>query len=235
MPENDSGTNDPLTGLLGALLGGQPGAQDQTQNGGLPLDQILGSLISNAGATPTAGSSNSPLGDIIGGLMGGAPQGEGTSIPGAGGDPLSAMLGSLMGGGMPQAGGQGQPPQATDAMGAALGGLMGGETQGAAASPLAANSFLAPIIEAITSKIGIPPQLAGAVVSFALAQLMGGQRDPQLAQMLGGKGTVSQKYLRDSGLATQLAEQTGLDKKAAAASLQQVLQVFGTQMTGGSR
>src|SRR5512135_2405051 len=98
MPENDSATNEPLTGLLGALLGGQPGAQDQTQNGGLPLDQILGSLMNNGDATPAAGSSNNPLGDIMGGLMGGAPQGEGTGGPGAAGDPLGAMLGSLMGG-----------------------------------------------------------------------------------------------------------------------------------------
>ena len=52
--------------------------------------------------------------------------------------------------------------------------------------------------------------------------------------MLGVSGSVSPKYLRDSGLANQLAEQTGLDKKTATKSLQQVLQAFGTQMSEGT-
>ncbi len=156
-----------------------------------------------------------------------------------GGDVMSALLGGLLGGGMPQGGApmQGAPGMGGgDAMSALLGGLLGGGMPGGMpnASAMGNNSFLAPIVDAIAAKIGIPPQIAQLVVSFVLGQLMGGQRDPQLAQMLGGRGTVSQKYLRDSGMVRQLAEQTGLDNKTATKSLQQVMQAFATQMGEGT-
>lgn len=205
MPENDPKSDDALSGLLGALLGGQSGGQNQAQTGGQGLEQLLGDLMGGVNAAPGASSSDNPLGGLLGSLMGGESQ---TGSANAGGDPL----------------------------GAALSGLFTGQTQENAPSAggLAGNAFLAPIIEAIAAKIGIPPQIAGAVVSFALTQLLSGQRDPQLAQMLAGKGTVSPKYLRDSGLANQLAQQTGMDSKTAVKSLQQVFQVFGTQMGQGT-
>jgi hypothetical protein len=171
---------------------------------------------------------------ILGGLLGGGMQG-GTPSQGAGGDPMSAILGGLLGGGMQG----GTPTQGAsgDPMSAILGGLLGGGMQGGTpgAGSLGNNAFLSPIVDAIAAKTGIPPQIAGAVVSFALTQLIGGQGSSgQLAQMLGGRGNVSQKYLRDSGLANQLAAQTGLDNKTAVKSLQQALQAFGTQMGEGT-
>jgi hypothetical protein len=137
--------------------------------------------------------------------MGGASQG-GMLTQGTGSDPLSAILGGLLGGGT-----QGSVPGA---------GAMGN------------NAFLAPIVDALAAKIGISPQIAETVASFALSQLLSGQNS-QLAQMLRG-GTVSQRYLRDSGLVNQLAQQTGMDNKTAAQSLQQVFQAFGTQMGAGT-
>lgn len=146
---------------------------------------------------------------------------------------MSAILGGLLGGGMQS----GTPTQSAsgDPMSAILAGLLGGGMQGGSsgASALGNNAFLAPIADAIAAKIGISPQIAESIVSFALSQLMSGQGN-QLAQMLAGKGTISQKYLRDSGLADQLTQQTGMDTQTAVSSLHQVFQAFGTQMGGGT-
>ncbi|MBI5031475.1 MAG: hypothetical protein HZB51_13180 [Chloroflexi bacterium] len=236
MPEENSSMNDPLSGLLGALLGGHPAVQDQIQNTGQSLDQVLAGLPN---ATSSDGKpASSSFGDLLGSLMGGSPQTENTSSAATGGDALSSILGGLLGGGMSQGGTPmpGQPMSGSDPMSSILNGLLGGGMQGATsnASVLGNNSFLAPIVDAIATKIGIPPQIAQAVVSFALTQLMSGQGDSQLAQMLGGTGNVSQKYLRDSGLVNELAQQTGLDTKTATKSLQQALQAFGTQMGEGT-
>jgi hypothetical protein len=190
-----------------------------------------------AGSAPLQDAGGDPLGALLGGLLGGgmSPSGGLPAQGTGGGDPLSSFLGGLQGGGpaAPDA-----SAASADPMSALLGGLLGGGMQGgpagAGAGSLGNNAFLAPIVEAIASKIGLPPQIGGVVVSFALNQLMGGQRDPQLAQMLGGKGIVSQKYLRDSGLVSQLAEQTGMDNKSAVKSLQQVFKAFGTQMSEGT-
>lgn len=238
MPENDPMTNDPLSGLLGALLGGHPAVQDHLQNTGQSLDQVLGSISNTETNVPNSNPSGGSLGDLLGSLMGGMPQTGNAPSANASGDPLSSLLGGLLGSGVPQSGASmpGQSAPAGDPMSAILGGLLGGGMQEGTSntSALGNNAFLAPIVDAIAAKVGIPPQIAGAVVSFALTQLMGGQGDSQLAQMLGSRGTVSQKYLRDSGLVNQLAEQTGMDSKTATKSLQQVLQAFGTQMGTGT-
>ncbi len=71
------------------------------------------------------------------GLLSGGPA-SGASAQGAqAGDPMSQLLGGLLGGGTPS-----NSPNASGPLG---------------------NSFLAPIIEAIAAKIGIPPQLAGVI------------------------------------------------------------------------
>ncbi|MGE5263999.1 MAG: hypothetical protein ACM3S0_11515 [Acidobacteriota bacterium] len=261
MPGNSPLSNDPLSGLLGALLGGHPAVQEHMQNTGQSLDDVLGTLSNSANTPPADSPTGSSLGDILGSMTGGAPQGGGAPAAGAGGDPLSAILGGLLGGGMqggtPGAGGDplsailggllgggmlggmqgGTPGAGGDPLSAILGGLLGGGMQGgmAGAGALGNNAFLAPIVESIASKIGIPPEIAGTVISFALSQLMSREGGSgQLAQMLGSRGSVSQKYLRDSGLASQLAAQTGMDNKTAVKSLQQVLQAFGTQMGEGT-
>lgn len=234
MPEDKPITNDQLRGLLDALLGGNPAAPDQAQNAGQSLDQLLGNMASPTNATADDQSAGSSFGDLLGTMMGSAPQGANAPTTGAGSDPLGSILGGLLSGGMPQGGAQTQDAMSGDPMSAILGGLLGGGMQGGSgAGALGNNSFLAPIVRAIAAKIGISPQIAEAVVSFALTQLMSGDGN-QLAQLLGGQGTVSKKYLRDSGLVSQLAQQTGMDNKTATKSLQQVLQAFGTQMGEGT-
>lgn len=238
MPTDNPIASDPLRGLFSALLNGSPAVQDHMRNTGQSLDQIMASLWNDASASSGDRSPSEPFGDLLGTMMGGAPQSGDTPTPNAGGDPLGSILGSLLGGGMQQGSAPlpSAPGTSGDPMSAILGSLLGGGMQGGTpnASALGGNSFLAPIVDAIAAKIGIPPQIAEAVVSFALGQLVGGQRDPQLVQMLAGRGTVSQKYLRDSGLVSQLTQRTGMDPKTATKSLQQVLEAFGTQMGEGT-
>jgi len=211
MTEDKSIANDPMRGLLDALLGGNPtNTPTENPSAGGAFSDLLGTMMGgtspNANA-PTLGASGDPLGSLLGGLLGGGPtQANTPTQDAAGGEPMSALLGGLLGGGMPG---------------------------GADTTVLGNNSFLAPIIQTIVAKFGIPPQIAETIISFALTQLLSGQGG-QLAQMLGNKGTVRQKYLRDSGLANQLAEQTGMDSKTAAKSLQQVLDAFGAQMGQGA-
>lgn len=211
MTEDKSIANDPMRGLLDALMGGKPvNAPTENPSAGGAFSDLLGTMMGdtspNANA-PTSGASDDPLSSLLGGLLGGSlPQATAPTQDAAGGEPMNALLGGLLGGGIP------------------------GDAN---TNVLGNNSFLAPIIQTIVAKFGIPPQIAETIISFALTQLLSGQGG-QLAQLLGAKGTVSQKYLRDSGLANQLAEQTGMDSKTAAKSLQQVLDAFGAQMNQGA-
>jgi len=216
-PAGGGATRGAFGDILGSLLGGAPEAGSEPAAGGDPMSVLLSGLL--GGGTPQGGAP-----------MQGAPATEG--------DPMSVLLSGLLGGGTAQGGAlmQGAPEAGADPMSMLLGSLLGGGAQGAVpgGGALGNNAFLAPIVDAIAAKIGIKPEIAQVIVSFALTQLMSQQRDPQLAQVLGGKGAVSQKYLRDSGLASQLAQQAGLDNKTAMKSLQQVFQALGTQMGEGT-
>lgn len=257
MPEDKSTPNDPLSGLLASIMAGSQIGQGPVPNEGdsLPtgmpglsqgpnppqsgestgggLGELLGGLMGGASPAgmPTQGAGDNPLGALLGGMLGGASQG-GTPDQAAGSDPLGAFLGGQQGSG--PAGGMPPPSASGDPMNAVLG-MLGGGAQGGTSGTgaLGENSFLAPIVDAIASKVGIPPQLAQAIVSFALLQLMGG-KGAGLGEMLGGTGKVSQSYLHESGMVDELAQQTGMDPKTAANSLQQVLQAFSTQMGEGT-
>lgn len=254
-------SNDPLIGLLGALLGGNPNVQSQLEQSGQSMDQVLGTLSSGP-ATSGQSAGGDVLGSILGSMMGGgAPaQSGGGDVLGSilgsmmsggatpsgmpaqtGGDVLGSILGSMMGGGAPQGGtpSRGMPTSGADPLGAILGGLLGGGMQ---SGGMGSNAFLAPIIEAIANKLGIDPKIAQTIVTFALNALMSGalgggnqQFDSAglVARVSSGK-PVTQKYLKESGLLSALTAQTGLDQKTAAKSLQQVFQAFSTQMGDGS-
>jgi hypothetical protein len=283
MPQKNPTTNDALGGLLGALLGGHPAVQGHMQNTGQSLDDVLARISDTANAAPsgqrqTQPAGGDPLGAILGGLLGGGMQQGGGQAQSGGGDAMSAILGSLLGGATQQGGGQaqsagsnplgdilgsllggaaqqqttsvktqstgkkskraGQTSQSagSNPLGDILGGLLGGgaSQSGAAASgSLGNNAFVASIVDAIAAKIGIPPQIAQIVVSLALSHMMSGQGS-KLTQSLASQGTVTQKYLKDSGLVSQVTQQTGVDNATAAKSLQQAFQALGTQMGPGT-
>ena len=245
---------DPLSALLGGLMGGG-GAQ--SAQGGDVLGSLLGGLM-GGGDAPSAQQSAGYLGSLMGG--GGAQGAQGGGVLGGllgGGGAQSAQqgagdLGSLMGGGGAQGG---------DVLGSLLGGLLGGGVpQGGQQMPTAQagisnHPFLAPIVNGLAQKLGLPPAIAEVVVSFALTQLLnslmnrasaGGAPGMQsfASPQRAGEGAgdlqmedisqrfqsglaIDTKYLRSAGLSQQLADQTGLDQKTAAASLEQAFQLLG--------
>jgi hypothetical protein len=246
-------TGQSLDDVLGSISGSEAPAGGQSTPG---AGDVLGSLLGGgapSGGVPSQGAGADVLGSLLGGLLGGggAPAG-GMPSQGAGGDVLGSLLGGLLGGGgMPAQGGMSMPSQQMPAAGgdpisSILGGLLGvnvGSGAGAIANNPIANAFVAPIAEALARKTGMAPGIAQVVVLFALTTLMSaatqkstqkGFNPSDLVNKLATDGTVSQKYLKDSGLVAQLAQQSGLDRQTASKSLQQAFTALGTHVGEGS-
>jgi len=98
----------------------------------------------------------------------------------------------------------------------------------------------------LSKKLGLPPQIAQAVVVFFLGKLLKGrtqassgssaQSDSQglsldglLGRMNSG-ATVRKADIRATGMAGELAAYTGLDRRTAEASLQEVVNALGGQV-----
>lgn len=168
------GGGDPLSQLLGGLMGG--GGSASATSGGDPLSGLLGSL--GGGATSTGGG----LSDLLGGLMGG---GQGAAAGQAGSDPLSDLLGSLMGGGQGAASQGGGDP---------LSGLLGGLMAGGNASPStsgglggAAQFFLGKLMGGAS----------GGNAGDLMQMLSGGQRVGRAHLRTSG---LAQEYAQQAGL-----------------------------------
>lgn len=232
---------DLLKGILeGAVAQPQP---RRSQSSGDPLQDLLGGIL-GGGAAPQQPAGG--IGDLLEGILGGgtAPQQRSTSPAGGGmGDLLEAILG-----------GGGSPQQRSSAPAGGLGGLL--ETILGGGGGLGSNSFLAPIIEGLAEKLGLPPAMAQMVVGFVLNKLLsgglGGGMAPSPAEPSGGRGLppaqpqgydldhlldamgsgqqVDPAYLRSSGMADELAQQTGLDPRMAERSLQEVFDMLGGQV-----
>lgn len=121
----------------------------------MSMDDILKVLVESRqqGGTQSSSKGSDPMSDLIGGLLGGGGSGGSSDL-------MSGMLGSLLGGGQPQAGNQQQ-----DAMSGMLGSLLGGGGQ-----PQTSN------------------QGSGSM-SDLLGGLMGGQAQTG-GQQAGGLGTI---------------------------------------------
>jgi len=195
------------------------------------------------------------LGDLFGALTG--EQGNSSGQPSAGQDPLSSLLGGLLGG--QSGGGQGSMSQA-------LGGLLGGGQSnrlgnvlgvlegvlnanapvGQAAQSaipggnVAANDptmqMLTPVVDGLAAKMNISPQIAMIVVTFVVHQLLSSHPasgrtsmiDPgALQQQVNSGQGVSHAYLQSSGLVNQIVQQTGLDPQTATKSLKTVFDMLG--------
>jgi hypothetical protein len=117
---------------------------------------------------------------------------------------------------------------------------------------MGAEPFLTPIISGIAGKLGLPPQIAQMVVTFVLGKLLAGhlggaaapapdaqtsgateQQGVDLAhlveQMNSGQG-VGVDFLRSSGMAEELSQQSGLDLDTAEASLQEAFTLLGDRL-----
>jgi hypothetical protein len=156
-------------------------------------------------------------------------------------DPLTDLLGSLLGGGT----------QATPTRSSKSSGSRRTSSAKNASSNDALSGMLAPIANELANKLGLPPELANAVIAFAVTQLANSQAnasgsssrqntgsvlakgrgmlsnaDGGLVQRLGSGQAIDSDFLHSSGIAQQLASQTGMDSQTAATSLQQVFSML---------
>jgi hypothetical protein len=189
------------------------------------------------------------LQDIFNALASGAPQGN--NQPQAGGDVLSSVLGSLMGG---QTGGAAPAPASNqsqaggDVLSSVLGSLMGGQAGGAtpaaggqvAGNPLMnligsgqnpmVNMLVQPIVDQIAQKLGIPPQIAMMAVTFAIHYMIT-NHGTKLANGEDMSGVLTQHastdHLHSIGMAKGFAEQTGMKPQEAANTLSEVFKLLG--------
>lgn len=242
VPQKGLGS-DMLGSLLGsALSGGGSGGGSSSQGSG---GDLLGSLLGGAlgGGTPSGGGtqSSNPTGDLLGSLLSGAmggstPKPSSRPKPSTGKKPRPSSAKPT----------SQQPAGGSDMIGSLLGGLLGTNLSGGASSaannPIE-NAFLQPIVDAVAKKTGLSPQIAQIVVVFALSKLMSaatqgsgkkGSSMSDLVSQLSSGGSVSPSFLKDSGLAADLAQQSGLDQATAAKALQQSLSALGTHMGEGS-
>ena len=179
------------------------------------MEDLFKALSSDEGSQPGDQAQGNPLADLLGGLLGG-----GTSSPGA------ADLAQVLGGGSPQ-----QGDSLADISGAMLGGSGGTDS----------NALLAPIVDAISNKLGLPPDVAQMIVSFVIGKLLSGQSGPgtaaqpgglelgDLLNRLGSGQGLDAGYLKSTGMHEELAQQTGLDADTATRGLQEVFNMLGGQ------
>ena len=223
------------------------------------MDDLLQALMQGGqpqSSAPGVGSNADPMAQLLQSLLaGGAPHGLGAQAapPSAPAEPdMAGLLGSILGG----AGGfPGSAPSQSQAAGGGLGDLLGA-ILGGGSPALESNSILGPIVNGLAEKIGLPPQLAQAVVAFVLGKLVerrlqpataglplpaaeGRAARPQAAsletvlQRLNSGKPVTKTAVRSAGLARELSAHTGLNRATAEASVQQVLNALGGQLGTG--
>jgi hypothetical protein len=173
-----------------------------------------------------------PLADLLGGLLGGGTSG--------GGADLAEMLG-------------GESSEQGNSMAAVSGDLFGGGGAG-----MGSNDLLAPIVNGISEKLGLPSDIVRMIVAFVIGKLLSGQSGAGAAsssisgqplyadsaqpggldlggllnQLASGRG-IDADYLQSTGMNEELAQQTGLDPDTATRSLQEVFNLLGGQMSQG--
>ncbi len=193
------------------------------------LNELLEMMAqSQSGASGQAGSGGE---DALGGLLQGLLGGGGQAGSG-GGAAMGGLLEALMGG---MGGGQQGAPAA--GMGGLLEAVMGGMGGGqpGAAGAMGGNPLLAPFTEALAEKLGISQQMASVIMSAAFMMLMNtlqksasrGVEQPSQSEL---DEMMDADYLVASGMASKVAEQTGMDEAEAAESLHEAL----AMLSGGT-
>ena len=204
--------------LLGTLLEGMLGGTS-------------GSQAAPGGAMPQG--SEDALGSLLEGMLGGASGSQaapGGATPQGSSDALGGLLEGLLGG---AAGSQAAPGAATS-QGGGLMDILGAVLGGGGANQLGGNPMLAPFTEALSDKLNISPQMASVLIGAAftlLAGMMkkgseGGQRLPEGADL---DSLLDEDYITRSGVASQVAEQTGLDEETAAHHLSAAMAMLANQ------
>jgi hypothetical protein len=102
---------------------------------------------------------------------------------------------------------------------------------------MGSNDLLAPIVEGISSKLGLPADVTQMIVAFVIGKLLSGQSGGlelgDLLNRMGSGQSLDATYLQSTGMHEELAQQTGLDADTATRTLQEVFQVLSGQLGGG--
>lgn len=220
-----------LEDLLGAFMGASGNAGGGEPPGSMDLGSLMGALGSDtSGGAPMGGGSGGDVNDLLGSLLGG---GAASGSGGGSSDMLGGLLGGLLGGGGSAGGGS------AGGMGGLLGGLLGGAGGGAMDSfGGGGGGAMMPFAETLSEKLGISPQMANALVTAALGLIMS-----KLSQQRSGdrsadgltmNSLMDADYLRESGVAAQVSQQTGMDEEEAIRGLQEAIGMAGHQVSGSS-
>ena len=129
---------------------------------------------------------------------------------------------------------QQQPQQQPNGLNIAdLVGMVLGGGQPAASDQTGMNPLVAPIANMLAEKIGVSPQIAQMVVSFAMAALLSKGNDRGVA---GGLGATKQGFnfddlpeggfAYDSGMVSRLSQESGMSEDEAASSLQEAIKML---------
>lgn len=204
---------------LGSLLGGLADDGSQGQ-GGSGQDDAMADL----------------LGALLGGAQGGAPNQSGEEVLGSLGSINNApMLGDSSQGGMSASGADlggllggllgGQSAQGGDMMGM-LGGLlggMGGAPSNASGTNTGMNAALAPLADLLADKLGLPRDMAMTALAIVVPMIMN--------KLASGNAAQGLSFSRDeqNEMIGSLTQQTGMSEQDAAATLNQAVQVLGSQ------
>jgi len=180
------------------------------------IDDLLKILV--GGQQQGTENQANPLGDllkvVLGGQRGAETTPEGESAPGNGqpSGGLADILQVILGG-------QGQAE---------------GAKEGEQAESAAANSpLIAPIARLLAEKLNISPEIAQMVVMLALTLVVSQlQKDGATPEQV---KVPSRQSLVQSGAARQLAQQTGMNQKDAAATLQQTISLLTGQPAKATR
>lgn len=186
--------------------------------------------------------------ELLKALLGGGNQGQASGATG-GGDPMAEILRSVLQGA--SGAGAGTRPAAPaggrgimDLLGAILGGAQAGGTVGAGATSGAIN----PLAQLLAERLGLPPQVAQTVVAFFLSKVMGqitggGGQSADFRPTRATAGEVDldhllqdadddkalKTHLSQTGMARELAQQTGLSQQQASQSLQALVKLLSEQ------
>ncbi len=213
--QRPSQQSDPMTDLIGGLLGG-----GQQQSGGQanPMADMLGGLL-GGGQAQSSGNQANPMADMLGSLLGGSgqPQTSGSQQTG-----LSSIMGLLE-----MVTGSGQQ------------GL--GQSSLTSNNPIL--GMLQPFVAPLAKKLKISPEIAMIVVSFVVQKMLAHHPtsgrdstqfnlDDLLKQV--GSGKINQGMLQNSGMVDELSRATGLDHVTATKSLDAAFKLVGNKALSGA-
>ena len=133
------------------------------------IEDLFNAMSSGEDSQPGGQAEGDPLADLLGGLLGGGTSSGAGDLAGMlGGDSSEqgdsiAALAGMLGGGSPQQG---------DSMAAISGNMLGGGGAG-----MGSNDLLAPIVNGISEKLGLPPDIVRMIVAFVIGKLLSGQSE----------------------------------------------------------